>query len=159
MDNKIRKHISFDMNNKKHRMCYEFLHFIPRKNVDFISDLVCAYLQMNGITDVSSLTKEEATKLMSAAEYRINNYSESMLMQNNLYLQQLATSLSSPNNRVVLSDNPSMKEDEYQTSSLSQNGQIEDNEIDEVKQSNDEPEPENDDDYINSGLASSLDMF
>ena len=159
MDNKIRKHISFDMNNKKHRMCYEFLHFIPRKNVDFISDLVCAYLQMNGITDVSSLTKEEATKLMSAAEYRFNNYSESMLMQNNLYLQQLATSLSSPNNRMALSDNPSMEEDNTQTSSSPQNIQTENNESDEVKQTNDEPAPESDDDYINSGLASSLDMF
>ena len=96
---------------------------------------------------------------MSAAEYRFNNYSESMLMQNNLYLQQLATSLSSPNNRMALSDNPSMEEDKTQTSSSPQNIQTENNESDEVKQTNDEPAPESDDDYINSGLASSLDMF
>lgn len=64
MDDKSARHnISFRLNDPKQEQAHKFLSLLVRTQGEFIAELVIRFLNENGITDIDSLSSEDAKEL------------------------------------------------------------------------------------------------
>ena len=54
------RHMHFNLDDPHQKTCFDFLKLLKKSSSPFISDLVCAYLKMQNITDIASLSSKEA---------------------------------------------------------------------------------------------------
>lgn len=64
-----RKSLSFNVEDHKQKLAYDFLEKLDRKQTFFLTNIICAFLQKNNALDIDSLSKKELERLVIASEY------------------------------------------------------------------------------------------
>lgn len=63
------RHMHFNLDDPHQKTCFDFLKLLKKSSSQFVSDLVCAYLKMQNITDIASLSSKEAKDIAEGVTY------------------------------------------------------------------------------------------
>lgn len=83
------RHMHFNLDDPHQKTCFDFLKLLKKSSSPFISDLVCAYLKMQNITDIASLSSKEAKDIAEGVTYKFMSPEQYMSQTNNLALQTM----------------------------------------------------------------------
>lgn len=83
------RHMHFNLDDAHQKTCFDFLKLLKKSSSQFVSDLVCAYLKMQNITDIASLSSKEAKDIAEGVTYKFMSPELYMSQTNNLALQTM----------------------------------------------------------------------
>ena len=83
------RHMHFNLDDPHQKTCFDFLKLLKKSSSQFVSDLVCAYLKMQNITDIASLSSKEAKDIAEGVTYKFMSPEQYMSQTNNLALQTM----------------------------------------------------------------------
>lgn len=83
------RHMHFNLDDPHQKTCFDFLKLLKKSSSPFVSDLVCAYLKMQNITDIASLSSKEAKDIAEGVTYKFMSPEQYMSQTNNLALQTM----------------------------------------------------------------------
>lgn len=83
------RHMHFNLDDPHQKTCFDFLKLLKKSSSQFVSDLVCAYLKMQNITDIASLSSKEAKDIAEGVTYKFMSPELYMSQTNNLALQTM----------------------------------------------------------------------
>ena len=83
------RHMHFNLDDPHQKTCFDFLKLLKKSSSPFVSDLVCAYLKMQNITDFASLSSKEAKDIAEGVTYKFMSPEQYMSQTNNLALQTM----------------------------------------------------------------------
>lgn len=83
------RHMHFNLDDPHQKTCFDFLKLLKKSSSSFVSELVCAYLKMQNITDTASLSSKEAKDIAEGVTYKFMSPELYMSQTNNLALQTM----------------------------------------------------------------------
>lgn len=83
------RHMHFNLDDPHQKTCFDFLKLLKKSSSPFVSDLVCAYLKMQNITDLAFLSSKEAKAIAEGVTYKFMSPEQYMSQTNNLALQTM----------------------------------------------------------------------